>query len=230
MAIRRTSGERLTLVTNDIDEWLDIDLEPDNRATKGTKEFVVPQLKGWISLGKPIISQLPKPDNPTLSEFDFCHVLLAASFRPEEGAQFDRVWVQVQLETNPIDEAIAWSMHPREEYTHVDTKRTVGVNGKVGLEWASAGSKAEIEQSWVDQEPYLLALNEMRSDPVWEMIATEKVQIMGSQRLHLVVRRKPMLNVNGVVSVTATVKHKRFGLFTCRSKVAETPSASFIIN
>ncbi len=225
-----TADDQLALVTNDVDEWLDIDLEPDNRATKGIKDFLVPQLSGWISLGKPIIRQLANPADPVLSDFDFYHVLFATSFRPEEGANFDRVWVQIQLNTNPEGEAIAWSMHPLKEYTQVDIKRTVGVNGKVGLEWASAEANAETEHAWVSQEPYLLALNEMRSDPVWEFITTEKLQILGSHRLHLVVRRKSSLNVDGVMTVTATVKHKHFGLFTCKSKVDQTPSMSFVID
>jgi hypothetical protein len=223
------SSDELPLATGDVEEWVELDLVPEKRPVKGTAEFSVPQLKGWLALGKPVIRTLPTPVNSELASYEFRHVLLAASFRPEEGTPFDRVWVQVDLDTESPAEAIAWSMHPRRETNRIDITRTVGVNATLGLKWLSSEGKSEQEQKFTGLQPFLIAYNELCVNPVWEFVDTEQVPIMGSQRLHLIVRKTPIISVRGRVSVTATVKHKRFGLFTCKSRVEDAPSLSFLI-
>ena len=224
------SSDELPLATEEVAEWVELDLVPEKRAVKGTAQFSAPQLKGWLALGKPVIRNLQPPANSEFASYDFRHVLLAASFRPEEGAPFDRVWVQVDLETEPQAEAIAWSMHPRRETNRIDITKTVGINATLGLKWLSSEGKSEQEQKSTGLQPFLIAYNELCANPIWEFVETEQVPILGSHRLHLIVRKTPAVSVRGRVSVTATVKHKRFGLFTCKSRVEDAPALPFVIS
>jgi hypothetical protein len=226
---KNDSGEGLQPVTGDVAEWVELDLVPEKRTVKGTADFAAPQLKGWMTLGKPVIRNLRAPENSEFASYDFRHVLLAASFRPEEGTPFDRVWVQVDLDTEPPAEAIAWSMHPHRETSRIDITRKVGMNAKLGLNWLASEATSEQEQKFTGLQPSLIAYNELCANPVWEFIETEQNPIAGSQRLHLIVRKTPAVTVRGRVSVTATVRHKRFGLFTCKSRVENAPSLPFLI-
>jgi hypothetical protein len=223
----------LETVPGDVEEWLELDLAPEERATKsalptrGGDDFVVPQLRGWLALGKPVIRSLAAPDDPSLASYQYYHILLAASFRPKEGEPFERVWVQVNLAPEAQGEAVAWSMFPRKETTEIDVTRTVGRNAKLGLEWASGGVSSETRKEFKEEEAFLIAYNELCPDPVWEFAKTEHMPIRGINHLHLVVRKTPGAAVTGNVSVTATVEHKRFGLFTYKAKVDDTPSLTF---
>jgi len=224
-------NEEFHSVENEISEWLELELTPEKRITKGSNNFSIPQLKGWLALGKPLFNKINfSSDSIDQENFDFFHVLLAVSFRPEEGKYFDKVWVQVELKTDDSKkEAIAWSMHPNKEATRIDITQKVGVNGKACLKWLSSETKTEKESKLTEQEYYLVAYNEMCSNPVWEFIKTKQVPILGSHRLHLVIRKETGINVFVSVSVIATVNYKRFGLFTYKSTIKDTPTLSFDI-
>lgn len=211
-------------------QWVDVPLVPDERATKApTRNFAVPELQGWLSLGVPIVSQVDASGASDSSAYDYFHVLLAASFRPQEDAPFDRVWTQVELTPRTTGEAIAWSMYPMKEATAVEVTRKVGLDASVSLHGATGKIGSETEHSYNSENVFLLAYNLQASNPVWEFSATESQPVRGAHSLHLIVRRSKNVPVVGRVSVTATVSYKRLGIFTVRSKVAALPELQFSI-
>jgi hypothetical protein len=210
--------------------WRDVELEPEQRTTRGSlaADPQAPEhLKGWLKLGIPIVTQLGGP--PGQAGFRFDHVLLAVSMRPSEGELFTQVWLKVVLESsaNQQQAAIAWSLSPRVAFNAIEVTNKIKLDSSLKFGVGEVGAGGEREEKLTERDVFLQAFNELRFDPVWEFNALKTQPLVGSHRLHLIVRRALGVACRGTVALSATVSRKRFGLIPYRAASASMDGAGF---
>jgi hypothetical protein len=225
--------------------WHETVLEPDeSRITKGVDVAGAGQLKGWVSLGEPVIfpitlDEVPE-DDPDLRQFlaangatyNFYMVHLACTFRPADGESFDKAWLAVDLSREdglPQPQPIAWSMKPTKLDKLVEISRTVKLGATLKLAEIVVGPEAGLEQErkWTGSEIFLEALNELQPNPIWEFSRTNSVEIRGGHRLVLVARTPKEAATQGAVSLSASVERKRLGIIPYRAAFPQAPDLAF---
>ncbi len=226
-------------ITFEVPDMPDIDvaLEPDRRPVKGVAQRDIGRLEGWIRIGQPWCTALTAKvagDDADLKRYvaggaaqsRFAVVSLSCTFAPQGDAEFVKAWVQVHLarddgQTSPAP--IAYSMQPVRGGSPRQLTRTVKVGADLKL------LQTGVEEGVIDniENLFVEALYEGESNPAWELSRTSAASISGVQRFSMVVLQPKVAVSSGIVTVTATVENKRFGIFTYNGKPPDPAKLTF---
>jgi hypothetical protein len=166
-----------------------------------------------ISLGVPQSVELthaPVGDVTGLSDFlgatdaIFILVHLGCSFMPAAGQRFVRASLRLAIrrEDGMAERApVAWSMEPRCLPQVTELSRTQKVDASLKVFSVSVGQ----EQRSTRARCLIRAYNELQSDPRWEFRRTKGAEIVGTQRLIVVVST----TVRAIVRITLTAELQR---------------------
>lgn len=206
----------------------EVALVPEQRTVKGAA-FVLPDsLKNCLSLGGAIVIALtpensasdPDLRNFVIAEagrFRYYMIQMACTFTPQNEEPFVRAWFQVMLtgQDGAASLPIAYSMTPESLAVPIENSSSYKLTADAKLVKAEAETKQTVKQ----EEAYLLALNQMEAQPVWQFSRTPNAAINGSYRLRMVVRAPHDVVARGTIALTATVEKKHFGIFPYRADV-----------
>jgi hypothetical protein len=203
--------------------WQELTLGPEGPVTRSNERDDRP-LEELIALGGPTSIPVTAADvaddkdaaafvRAREESFAFSIVHLACAFRPLPDEPFLTASVRVDLGRSdgaPAPRPIALSIKPLRLSEPVEVSRTVrlGVSLKI---FEPAIERAETRSY---DDPFLEGLNELRSDPEWELRRTRHTEIRGSQRFILVVQSPMGSEPRGTVTLSATVQRKRFGILS----------------
>lgn len=205
--------------------WSETVLTPQARVTKGAPDAAPDgPLETRILLGGPVCRPL---NDRAVADTDVAATLIAeqdvneytlidlgATFNPAAGEVVQRAWVGMELSTpgggdtngdansNP---PIAWSMTPQRRSTPVSSSAQIEI--KADLKVVSVGATST--HGGTREEISLLALNLLRSDPMWEFTRTRNTEIAGSERLVMMVRSPAGHPVHGRLNVIALIGRRR---------------------
>lgn len=130
-----------------------------------------------------------RPDDPPIDE-----ATVALMLSSSRGAAPTAWSMAPQRVTGPSEVSDSWRLEPTLKLGEVE-----GSLGSIGRSVTRAG-----------QDNHVLALNELRSDPLWQLRRTDAIALDGQLRLILVVR-SPWGVVSTVAgTVTGTTRHRRF--------------------
>lgn len=178
-----------------------------------------------VALGVPQAIRLRPddlPDDPDLARFlraradrAFAMVTLGVTFRPGDD-DLTQASVDVVLRADPGDElaAVAWSLAPLRVAEPVAATRRISISADAKI--LNLGVESTRERT--TRDVFCEAFNELRPDPYWEFTPTPAGPLRGSHRLTMVTSAPAESRVTGTVSVSATIRHRRFGLFSARSE------------
>jgi hypothetical protein len=189
-----------------------------------------PLLTGDLDIPDPhgLLGQQP-------SGFQFFLVHLTATFTPTNDEPFKAAEVTVDLDPDRLaDPPIAWSLAPDALIDIVKVSREVQLNGSlqiVGLgPLAPGGGSSWTRSASVDRkEAFLLAGNELRSDPYWRLRETYATKVEGMVRLLLVVRSREGAPVHGTIQASAWVERKRYGVWAYEARLPGSAPITFTL-
>jgi hypothetical protein len=170
------------------------------------------------------------------SDFLFFLVHLTATFMPKSDEPFKAAEVAVHLDPDrgQADPPIAWSVAPDALLDIVKVSREVQLNASlqiVGLgPFKPGGGSTWMRSASVDRkEAFLLAGNELRSDPYWRLRETPATKVEGMVRLLLVVRCRAGAPVHGRMQVSAWVERKRYGVWAYEARLPGSAPIAFTL-
>jgi len=170
------------------------------------------------------------------SGFRFFLVHLTATFMPVSDEPFKAAEVAVDLDVDrrQADSPIAWSLAPDALLDIVKVSREVRLNGSlqiVGLgPFEPGGGSGWTRSASVDRkEAFLLAGNELRSDPYWRLRETHATKVEGMVRLLLVVRSREGAPVSGRMQASAWVERKRYGVWAYEARIPGSAAIAFTL-
>jgi hypothetical protein len=218
--------------------WQELALDPQDVATRGDQRDDRP-LEELIALGGPVAVPVTATDvaddenaaafvRAREQTFAFFLVHLACSFRPVEDEPFLTVTVRIELlreDGAPSPRPIALSIKPLRIGEPVEVSRSV----KLGASLKIFEPGVEAAETRTFDDPFLEGLNELRSDPQWELRRTRHTDIRGSQRFVLVVQSPIDCGPRGTVALSATVKRKRFGVLSYQARLAGDHPMEFVL-
>jgi hypothetical protein len=215
----------------------DLTLEPTPESVRGlrgaedTKRLAeaLGPLRRRLSLGGPATRRIDtgSTDDVELQRFlkdqganyDYYLLRLDCSVRHDHEEPFASALVAVDLSgRDPAEPTpIAWSIDPIRLFDPVQVSRTVSLGPSLkivaaGLLDVGLQAKAETHEQHERKEIILEGLYELESTPTWTMFKTGSTELRGLYRFHLVVRSPKGATTIGVVTASATVERKRFGL------------------
>ena len=168
--------------------------------------------------------------------FQFFLVHLTATFTPTRDEPFKAAEVAVDLDPDrrQADPPIAWSLAPDALRDIVKVSREVRINGSlqiVGLGPSKPGGGSSWTRSTsIDRkEAFLLAGNELRSDPYWRLRETNATKLEGMVRLLLVVRCCEGAPVHGKMQASAWVERKRYGIWAYEARLPGSAPMTFTL-
>ncbi len=210
--------------------WRDTVLEFEPRVTRGSSTSQPPpgggRLAGRMRIGGPICipitlewagddQELRRMLMAEVQDYRYSLVHLASTFQPQENEIFEKAWIQIQMESvngENISSPIAWSMIPAKISQPITFSTGVSVGASLKFVHIDGSVEHEIKRDAI----FLEALNELRSDPVWEFSRTAKVDLRGSQRLMMLVRSPKAATVRGHLHLRATLKYQFLKVFSYR--------------
>jgi hypothetical protein len=230
-------------------ETRDVALEPRApRTRKGDDDRPVPtdEPASRMALGGPVwrplvIGAAGAADPRGLLEqqasgFRFFLVHLTATFTPTSDEPFKAAEVAIRLgvDRGQVDPPIAWSLAPDALLDVVKLSREVRLNASlqiVGLGLLESGGESGWTRSTsIDRkQAFLLAGNELRSDPYWRLRETDATKVEGMVRLLLVVRSREGMPVRGTMRASAWVERKRYGLWAYEARIPGADEVEFTL-
>jgi hypothetical protein len=174
--------------------------------------------EGIVTLGVPQAVELasaPSGDSTGLMHFleipetmHYFLVYLACSFhRAARWGRLLNASLKVTLTREdgiPEPTPLAWSMEPICLPHITELSRSQRIDASFKVISASVGR----EQKSTETRCLVRAFNELQPDPRWEFRPTKDVEILGTQRLMMVVQT-PERFVNGEISLTAQLQSRR---------------------
>jgi hypothetical protein len=166
----------------------------------------------------------------------FYLVHLTATFMPALEEPFKAAEIALTLTTENAqgDEAIAWSLAPDALIDKVTTSREVRLGTSlqiVGLgPFLPSGHSEWTRSASIDRrQAFLLAGNELRTDPYWRLRETDVTKIEGMVRLLMVVRGPKDLPVKGTIRASTWIERKRYGLWAYDVRLPDADSIAFTL-
>ena len=218
--------------------WQELTLAPDDIVTRGEEHDDRP-LADLIALGGPTSIPITADDvaddgdavafvRARAQSFSFFLVHLACAFRPLDGEPFLTATVQLDLSRGDgvaSPAPIALSMKPDRLGEPVELSRSVKLGATLKI--LEAGAEQVVTTTYED--PFLEALNELRSDPCWQLHRTRHIDIRGSQRFVMVVQAPLGSDARGSVTLSAEVKRKRFGIVSYAAALSDQRPLEFVL-
>jgi hypothetical protein len=139
--------------------------------------------------------------------FHYDYVSFRVTLMRLEGREFERVWIEVQLADAAGGEGpIAYSLSPLQAFEVTQMTSKVKVSAKLKLVSAESGSEERKEA----KEHILRAWREHTATPYWELSRTDATSLLGTFRLHAIVRSPVGSRPTGRISVRAVIERKTF--------------------
>jgi hypothetical protein len=219
-------------------------------ATRGSAH-AVEELAGRLSIGEPIAIPLEAADLDSDDAADrdlrlfleseatthaYYLVRLACTFRPEAGEPFAQASLGVLLtraDGVPEPKPIAWSMTPRRAEDSVEFSTSVKLEGKASLGgFVDVSGGPQITKKLTRRQIQLAALNELGSNPIWELRKTESGDIDGSYLFALVVRAPRGIPAHAKLALSASIERARLAgrFFTYRALLPDAMQRELVLN
>jgi hypothetical protein len=205
-----------------------------DRTTRGDKARQPDTLPNVLSLGEPIVLPVTEDlagEDEALRKFitesselwSFSLVYLGCSFRQPEQGDLESAWLTVTLDGRP-EKPIVWSMAPLRVAHEAEQTRSVTIGGKLALGEFSVEHSRTAPKTEISCQAFGL----QETACIWEFSRGDD-DIRGSVRLVLVARCGRGTAGTGAVSMQATVRRQRLGVFPYRAEVAGQPAVSFVL-
>jgi hypothetical protein len=166
------------------------------------------------------------------------HLLtIYAHFVHDEQRPFVSGWVNVTLRCTAPDareQPVAWSMRPQNESEVVAVSREVTVGPSLRLTIPSISAELNPAVSKKTQETFnrhdvsMEALGEGRSDPRWNLYATDSSPIRGTHALSLVIDIPANEHGSAFIDMGATIRERRLKVFRYAADLTEVPDTKVV--
>lgn len=210
------------------------ELTPDPRQVRGdtrTGPTTTPQSYIDLAPATPVrlTEQIAQTDEELANyiaaekgKFQYNYVRLGCSFYPAKGERFDQAWLEVELTPGAPAGAIAWSMVP--DNVHESVKHTS--KAKIGATVKLLSSEMEAGEEFDEKLYSIRGYREGTSKPFWEMKRTDRADLNGLFRFHLVIRSPHDQETKGVVKLSTMIGSRKFLVFHSQ-RSADAPLQEF---
>jgi len=213
-----------------------MELVAEPRVEKGSSTSLL-QVSSWIELADPQYSQLsttPVDDDKELEHFlaankgqyRYDYVRLGCSFCPQNGERFEKAFLSVTLKPDgppPPEVPISWSLFPLTNYQTGKETTSAKIGASAQILSAQIGGSSEIET----RQYSLRGFREGKPNPYWELYSNQSEPLVGSLRLHMVVRSAAASPTLGEVRLEAVISNRSFVVFRQKRPFDQTPSSQF---
>jgi hypothetical protein len=160
-------------------------------------------------------------------KFRYDYVRLGCSFHPDHPERFEKAWLYVDLDVaglaSGVPFPIAWSIYPVETHDEVEESLSTKIGSRLSIFSAEVGSSKKVASKLYSLRGY----KEGKSDPHWEMRATDTSSLDGLLRFHIVVRSLASTEVRARVRLETTLSDRLFAVFRSQRPFDESPSLQF---
>lgn len=193
-----------------------------------------PVIEGRVSLSTPVVHPLTAGEAASgnaewlgfleaeASHSDYFLLSLTCAFRPPvNGDPFTDAAVGILLECpdEPVDrQPIAWSISPQKRAHPVERATSIALSAKLAI----VESTLEFTSNQEEEGTFVVGMGERDSDPEWRMRATSGHPLIGDETFTLIVKAPTGKPVRAHVTVSATIRHRRFGLIPYRADLPTT--------